>query len=186
MVWMRQSSPQAGWSHQFLPIAVTCSGGSCWKTDGISPNTLRDKTHGAGGAEGPSGCQWTFPLCRKSVAAITILKRSLRLLNPVISLQSSQGWLLRATHTQKWAVFNTSGQFLAFAAGARPWQEGWAGLGWACGSFGSLLHQHRNASAGCVPSALPGTGLAQPPKHQPHMQRAFLVFGDVLTSVFCL
>lgn len=31
MVWMRQSSLQAGWSHQFLPIAVTCSGGSCWK-----------------------------------------------------------------------------------------------------------------------------------------------------------
>lgn len=184
MVWMRQSSPQAGWSHQFLPIAVTCSGGSCWKTDGISPNTLRDKTHGAGGAEGPSGCQWTFPLCRKSVAAITILKRSLRLLNPVVSLQSSQGWLLRATHTEKWAVFNTSGQFLAFAAGARPWQEGWAGLGlWLL--WISLASAQKCLCRVC-PLSLPGTGLAQPPRHQPHMQRAFLVFGDVLTSVFCL
>lgn len=90
VVWMRQSSLQAGQSHWFLPIALTCSGGSCWKIRLDFPKHLWGQTSVLWDNTGswcwmqrePLDASGLF-LCAEDVSTTAVLGRSLRLLNPV-------------------------------------------------------------------------------------------------------
>lgn len=130
-------------------------------------------------AEGASGCQWAFPVCRSAATMafsgkIPQLISLLRGNQQLISLPSSQGCLSRATHREKCVVFNTSGQPLGLLTGAKHWEEGWA-----CGSFGDDFSCVTGARANTraqkylckvCPLGLTGAELSQPPKHQQDMQ----------------